>query len=266
MRKLFIIAGFLVFGFWEVCGMRDVAQSSICAERTEMRPVVVHGSFAIVPVLDTPMLYLVSSDGAVSFIAPENTKMSVVESQLCRDGFSKIYSSSGLMQMPDKPMKGDKKELVSKDDLLPKEIKSAIDFFSNSDQEIPADEKSLFYLRSLLILVKADESLLNVVVDKLSEYDSYYQDDPYEESSNRLHSLGIYEYQKMFSEDGFRDMQLVLEFSRLARVQNSGCKRDFGIFSHALRVIVETTSETTANATLLKKFKYLNERIVEKRI
>jgi len=80
----------------------------------------------------------------------------------------------------------------------------------------------LFYLRSLLILVKDDKSWLGTVVDKLLEYDSYYQDDPCEESSNRLYSLGPSESQKMFSEDYFSDMQLVLEFSRLARVQKIG--------------------------------------------
>ncbi|KAL6622156.1 hypothetical protein U3516DRAFT_778733 [Neocallimastix sp. 'constans'] len=121
----------------------------------------------------------------MSFDVPETTKMSVVESQLRREGFSK----------------GDKRELVSKDDVCVAKRSKMKNY--------------LFYLRSLLILVKDDKN-------KLLEYDSYYQDDPCEESSNRLYSLGPSESQKMFSEDYFSDMQLVLEFSRLARVQKIG--------------------------------------------
>ncbi|KAG4094679.1 hypothetical protein H8356DRAFT_1427836 [Neocallimastix lanati (nom. inval.)] len=125
----------------------------------------------------------------MSFDVPETTKMSVVESQLRREGFSK----------------GDKRELVSKDDVC----------VAKRSKKYLKMKNYLFYLRSLLILVKDDKN-------KLLEYDSYYQDDPCEESSNRLYSLGPSESQKMFSEDYFSDMQLVLEFSRLARVQKIG--------------------------------------------
>jgi len=146
-------------------------------------------------------------------------------------------------------------------DLLPKEISSAISFLINGKDSIPTDERTLFFLRSLLILDKASEELIFEVSDKLSEYDSYYDPDPYGESLHRIYTTGKNEYLKLFTEEGFCDMQLVLEFSKIARVHNGGCKRDFSDILESLKMVVDVASGEE-NQTLLDKFKALYRKMI----
>ncbi|ORX84547.1 hypothetical protein BCR32DRAFT_306550 [Anaeromyces robustus] len=148
-----------------------------------------------------------------------------------------------------------------KDDLLPKEISSAISFLINGKDSVPTDERILFFLKSLLILDKASKELIFEVSDKLSEYASYYDPDPYSESLHRIYTTGKNEYLKLFTEERFRDMQLVLEFSKIARIHNSGCKRDFADILESLKMIVNVAFGEE-NQTLLNKFKILYRKMI----
>lgn len=89
--------------------------------------------------------------------------------------------------------------------ILPVEIHSAIQFYCGQSSQIPDDEKSLFFLRSLLTLGNTDQTVVDCVTDKLSQYESYYETDPYQKSSSNLHNIGIYEYKKLFTEECFHD-------------------------------------------------------------
>ena len=154
--------------------------------------------------------------------------------------------------------------LLSSKYILPDEIHSAIQFFCGQSSQIPDDEKSLFFLRSLLALGNTDETVFDCVTDKLSQYDSYYETDPYEKSSSNLHNIGIYECEKLFTEECFHDLQLVLEFSKLTQTENIYCRSDFELFMQSLKVIIETTAEDKTNSSLFQKFKYLYEKMNSK--
>lgn len=266
MKDLLKIAScFLYFGFETVSGMQSTIQDSNQSLKhfpSAMSTVTMKGNFLIVPISEVPTLYLVSREGTESFIGPK-TDIIAIKSVLYSNGFNKVFQDSGSLESSSKELRRDNMMPISTG-ILPEGISSAINFFTNYNSKVPEDEKSLFFLRSLLLLGKADDTLLNNIEDKLSEYESYYQADPYRTSSNHLHDIGIYEYKKMFTEECFNDLQLVLEFSRLTKIQNADCRRDFEIFFDALKVIVETTKEDNTNAELLRKFKYLYKRMLEK--
>jgi hypothetical protein len=218
--------------------------------------------FIAFPVTETPTLYLIYKSTAISFVPKGDFQLSNVKSLLDSNGFNEIRTDP--VCLPSSPTEGVIAVSFPKDVFLPVEIHSAIDFFAGYSVKIPEDEKSLFFLRSLLLLGKADEALLNCVEDKLSEYKSYYKPDPYSESLKRLHKTGIYEYAKLFTETSFEDMQLVLEFSRLTKVRNSDCARDFEVFIKSLKIITEIVKENESNAALLQKFKSLYARFITK--
>lgn len=268
MKGLLKIAScFFLLNFEGVMAMHMEIQSSDQSTRhfevpTTMGVVAMQGSFLMVPVSKIPTLYLVSQRGTETFTISEDVDISALKSLLCSKGINQI--ASVLLETSSDVLRRDNTMSITTSAMLPAGMSSAIDYFTNHSSIIPEDEKSLFFLKSLLLLGKADSSLINSIDDKLSEYESYYDPDPYIQSSKRLHEIGIYEYSKMFTEECFSDLQIVLEFSKLTKIQNADSRRNFEIFLRVLKVIVETTKENSANAMLLQKFKSLYERINEK--
>lgn len=229
-----------------------------------METVAMHGGVFTVPVLETPMLYLVTKQGVEAFNVPEGVDIHDLISLLHKSEFPRSNSEQ-MEKSVSKTSNGvlDYKSAVSTLAVeLPKGMRSAMDYFTGSSVKMPEDEESLFFLRSLLSLRKVDSILIDNVEDKLLKYDSYYKEDPYIESARRLHDIGIYEYKKMFTEKSFVDLQIVMELSKLTKDQNAECKADFEIFLHVLKVIVETFKDDDANGLLLQKFKDLYERMV----
>ena len=228
-----------------------------------MAPVVVTGQFVMLPVADVATLCLISTEGVVYFGVPENLKTSTIKSLLEKSGCCELSSSSVSFKssLSQAQLEGDTTMLMSRDVSLPMAVSSAIRFLTEHKTKIPTDEKSLFFFKSLLLLDKADKELIDKVDDELSGYDSYYDPDPYVESLRRIHEIGIYEYAKLFTEAGFNDIQLVLEFSKIARTHNPDCKRDFKEVLNSLKMITEIVKESGENVALLRKFKLLYERI-----
>lgn len=254
---------FLNFG--GIIGMQVEPSTSIqnlmsFQTRTNMGTIVVQGS-VLLPVSETPTLYLVSKKEIESFSISKSVDMFALKSFLRRSGIEQMPSA--LLEPHNDTSMGEYIMPIQTNTVLPKAISSAVGFFTGRITDIPTEEKALFFLRSLLRLGKANDSTMNIVEDALSEYDSYYEPDPYFESSKRLHNIGIYEYLKLFTEECFSDLQIVLEFSKLTKIQNADCKRDFEIFLRAITVIIETVKEDRSNSELLRKFKCLYERMTQ---
>ena len=101
------------------------------------------------------------------------------------------------------------------------------------------------------------------MTDKLSVYESYYAPDSYDESLHRIYRTGINEYLKLFTEDRFQDIQLVLEFSRIAKDHNINCQREFVIILKCLEMVVSVTSGED-NRFLVNKFETLYQKMIKK--
>lgn len=224
-----------------------------------MAPVTIYGRFVMIPVTDVTALHLISSDGIMSFLAPKGAKMSTIKSILGSNGFSETHPDPISLQSSRRQLEGETMVSVPKE--VPEGSSSAIAFLTGHKTKIPEDELSLFFLRSLLLLDKADKSLIGQIDDKLSYFESYYKVDPYYESLKRVHETGIHEYAKLFTEAGLEDIQLILEFSALSRIHNPECSRDFEMVLNSLKMITEIVKESEINSALLQKFKSLYERI-----
>lgn len=111
------------------------------------------------------------------------------------------------------------------------------------------DETFLFYLNSLLSLAKVECPFAEQVVDELANFDSYYKGDPYYKSLIWIYKTGIHEYAKLFTEEGFKNIQLVLEFSKVV-----GSSDFYDIWSS---VEIITDMVMNADDDLSQKFKSL---------
>ncbi|OUM59750.1 hypothetical protein PIROE2DRAFT_14653 [Piromyces sp. E2] len=121
------------------------------------------------------------------------------------------------------------------DETLPKEISSTLDFLKRrrkNSEDLPEDEQS------------------------------YYDPDPYNESMHRFYRTGKYEYMKLFTEEGFRDMQLVLEFSKVAKDRNIDCRNDFLTVLQSLEMIINVISGEE-NQDLFNKFEALYQKMIK---
>ena len=141
-------------------------------------------------------------------------------------------------------------------DILQKVITTAAKIQKNLEL-IPCDNEELLFLLKSLLAVKGDNTVLPYVEDALSLYDSYYDPDPFFASLERLQKIGLYEYKNLFNEKTFHDIALVLLFGKAVNSDNLWITDIVVTWTHALKVIVETTRETPDNKALLDQFKQL---------
>lgn len=248
------------------CGTEEIQASN--QEDLKKRSIPEAGTISVSLLIPSiPGLCLISKSGFRYFELPKGKSVTEILNILAGQGFSEITYPQASLPFEEEFHNEDWREKMMNDptaDILPQAVKSAIELFlTDCRSGIPEDEQVLFFLHSLLRLKKpCDTELKNSIADKLSNYNSYYKPDPYKVASRRLHDVGIFEYKKFFAEENFKDLVLVLEFSKLMKNHNKACARDFEVFSDVLKVIVETFVENESNSVLLQKFKELYERVV----